>query len=242
MSLRTRLIQIMIDVNERIVFYPALRKFYTAALKGKAIKVIDVGSNKGQSIEFFKSITDQIEIYGFEPNKKLFTKLADKYKTFKNIHLFNLGISSTNGKLVFHENVLDETSTFEQLNFDSEYLIKKAKILGVKKDQLIVDSYEVNVTTLDDFLKKHPNVLFDVLKIDVEGHELQALKGLFTGTLKNHPVRFIQLESHNDDMYLHKSAADIIGLLTENGFHEVAKLKHGFGDFFEIIYENKTNS
>ena len=242
MSLRTKLIQVMIDVNERIVFYPALKRFYASALKGKNISVIDVGSNKGQSINFFMEIDKQAKIFGFEPNKKLFDALTKKYAGLKSIQLCNAGISSTTGKLVFHENILDETSTFEELNFDSEYLERKAKILGVKKNELVVGSYEVDVLTLDVFLNDHPNTYFDVLKIDVEGHELQTLKGLFTGTAKKIPVRFIQLESHNDDMYLNASAGEIAGLLKENGFHEAARFKHGFGDFHEIIYENKKNA
>jgi hypothetical protein len=47
------------------------------------------------------------------------------------IKIHNLGVSNINGELTFHENILDETSTFEELNFASKYLEKKAKILGV---------------------------------------------------------------------------------------------------------------
>jgi hypothetical protein len=63
--------------------------------------------------------------------------------------------------------------------------------------------------------------------------------------LRDLPIKFIQLESHNDDMYLHNqqsagnSQAQIEELLKMNGFYEVARIKHGFGDFYEIIYENK---
>jgi len=239
MSFRTKVIQVLIDINERMVFYPSLRKFYTAALKDKGLSIVDVGSNKGQSIDFFLKINNQATIFGFEPNQKLYTGLKKKYEQQANVHLFNLGVSSNNGKLLFHENILDETSTFEQINFDSEYLKKKAKVLGVNKNELVVGSYEVEVTTLQSFLESHPGKYFDVLKIDVEGHELQTLKGLFTGIRENYPIRFIQIESHNDDMYIGASAGEIGDLLQKNGFFEVAKFKHGFGDFYEIIYEYK---
>lgn len=239
MGFRTKTIQLLIEINEKIIFYPALKKFYSKQLKRKDISIIDVGSNKGQSIDFFLNINKQAQIFAFEPNKKLFQKLISKYKQNSRIHLYNTGISNNTGKLVFHENILDETSSFEELNFESAYLHKKAKVLGVNKDQLIVDSYEVRVTTLQVFLTENPNIYFDVLKIDVEGHELQSLKGLFDGTIKNYPVRFIQLESHSDDMYLNVSPGAIDDLLKENGFEEIAKFKHGFGNFYEIIYENK---
>ena len=83
------------------------------------------------------------------------------------------------------------------------------------------------------------NSFFDVLKIDVEGHELQVLEGLFSNGIQ-FKIRLIQLESHNDDMYLSNSKhGDIDQLLNKNGYFEIAKIKHGFGDFAEIIYENK---
>ena len=78
-----------------------------------------------------------------------------------------------------------------------------------------------------------------MLKIDVEGHELQVLEGLFSNG-NQFKIRLIQLESHNDDMYLSNSKhEDIDQLLNKNGYLEIAKIKHGFGDFAEIIYENK---
>ncbi len=241
MSIRTKIIQLLIDVNEKIIFYPALKKFYSENLKNKTINVIDVGSNKGQSIDFFLRIEKDCKIFGFEPNKKLFDKLLIKYKSNPSIKIYNYGISNKVGKLTFHENILDETSTFEQLNYNSSYLEKKAKILGVEKDKLIVDSYEVDVITLEMFLTNHPEMYFDVLKIDVEGHELQSIKGLFTSSKKNYPIKYLQLESHNDDMYLNQASDEIKKILNANNFFEVAKIKHGFGDFYEIIYENKSS-
>lgn len=241
MGFRARIIQIVIDINEKIIFYPQLKKFYLSQLKNESLSVIDVGTNKGQSIDFFSKLNSQAKLFGFEPNKKLFSKLKIKYNNNNSVELHNLGMSSHKGKLVFHENILDETSTFEELNFESEYLKRKAKILGVDGPGLIVDSYEVDVTTLTDFLNSKKDQFFDVLKIDVEGHELSVLKGLFSDISGRYPIRFIQLESHNDDMYVNNQQEDQIkNLLDQNGYKPVAKFKHGFGDFYEIVYENKS--
>ena len=250
MNYRTRLIQKIIDINEKLIFYPKLRNFYLAKLSterqqnaNRTPTIIDVGSNKGQSIDFFLKINEKCQIFGFEPNLSLFKKLCKKYENNPKIELNNQGVSSKEGKLLFQENVMDETSTFEKLNYDSEYLKQKAKVLGVSVDKIIVDSYEVEVTTLSTFIKKHSNIFIDVLKIDVEGHEYDCLLGLFDKPISNFPIRFIQLESHNDDMYLsNKNHTDITKLLQEKGFQEVAKIKHGFGDFHEIIYENNNFS
>ena len=240
-SLRTRIIQKLVEINEKLLFYPKLNRFYLEALTGRKAIIIDVGSNKGQSIDFFLKIHKDAAIYAFEPNKKLYDMLVLKYRDNDNIIVANKGISSNEGRLTFHENIMDETSTFEELNYDSDYLRKKARVLGVSPKNIISRSYEVEVTTLAHFLRKHEAIFVDVLKIDVEGHELQSLKGLFTaGDGASYPIRFIQIESHNDDMYKNGSCqVEIEQLLNRNGFWPKAAIKHGFGNFHEIIYENK---
>lgn len=241
MSNRSRLVQKLIHINEAIFFYPKLKKFYKTHLNQNRINIIDVGANKGQSIDFFLKINKNATINSFEPNKKLFHLLQNKYKTNTNITIHNLGLSNVKGELIFHENVIDETSSFEELNFESKYLEKKAKVLGVAKENIIVDNYKVEVIRLIDFLKDNPNIGFDVLKIDVEGHELQCLQGLFQEESGVLPIRFIQLESHNDDMYLNNNQhQEIENILFKNDFEKCITIKHGFGDFAEIIYENKS--
>ena len=240
MSLRTQIIQKLVHINEGIFFYPKLKRFYLDNLKKGNVNILDVGANKGQSIDFFLKVNPNASFDAFEPNKKLFLHLQDKYKSAKNISLHNFGVSNIKGELVFHENILDETSTFETLNLDSKYLEKKAKVLGVSKESIIVDSYKVPVIRLADFLKENPGKEYDILKIDVEGHELQCLQGLFSDEKEIFPIRFIQLESHNDDMYLSNNQHhEIEAILNKNGFEKAAEIKHGFGDFAEIIFENK---
>lgn len=242
MSFRAQIIQQLVHLNEAVFFYPKLRKFYKTQLTGTDINIIDVGANKGQSVDFFLGINSKSMVNAFEPNKKLFVLLKGKYAANRNITLHNFGVSNKNGELEFHENILDETSTFENLNYDSKYLEKKAKVLGVTKENIIVDSYKVKVVKLSDFMKENGGVFFDVLKIDVEGHELQVLQGLFEKGNQDLPIRFIQLESHNDDMYLSNNQHGAIDdLLLANGFGKAAAIKHGFGDFAEIIYENKNS-
>ncbi len=240
MRLRTSIIQNLIGINERIVFYPALKRFYKKLPIEKPLKIIDVGSNKGQSIDFFLSIDPGAKIYGFEPNEKLFRRLKNKYGNYSNIELQNCGLSDKTGKLVFHENILDETSTFEELNQASGFLKKKAKILGVQTKEIIASSYEVEVVSLTDFIEKKEIETIDILKIDVEGHEYKVLCGLFAKKDVKRNIRYIQLEHHNDDMYLNSNAEKINGLLNQNSFFEIARFKHGFGDFFEIIFENRS--
>ena len=81
MNIRTKIIQKLVHINEGIFFYPKLKRFYKENLNSDTIKIIDVGANKGQSIDFFLNIYPNAEIDSFEPNKKLFLYLQNKYRT-----------------------------------------------------------------------------------------------------------------------------------------------------------------
>ncbi len=135
-----------------------------------------------------------------------------------------------------NETVTDETSTFEKLNYESNYLQMKANVLGVKKEDIIKNKYFVNVIRLDDFIKKIKVNTIHSLKIDTEGHELKCLKGLDMN--EGCKINFIQIESHNDDMYMTDELKnDIPKLLKSKGYSKCTIVKHGFGDIDECIYE-----
>ncbi len=239
MKLRTNLIQTILQWNERVFFYTKLKAFYRKHLVNDNLTIVDVGSNKGQSIDFFLSLNPKCKIHGFEPNVELYRKLISKYSSKPQIEIYNEGVSSKSGKLLFHENIMNETSSFESLNYESKYLKRKAQILGVPVKNIIAKSYEVDVIALSTFFMNHPSIFVDVLKIDVEGHEYDCLLGLFQNKQKAYPIKFLQIENHNDDMYLHNNKdAMIQELLKANGFEEMHKIKHAFGDFYEIIYLN----
>lgn len=231
------MVQSIVELNEKFIFNRRIVKFYKEELSQNLKSVIDVGVNTGQSIEIFLKISKDCSVIGFEPNPTLFRMLEKKYADNPNIRLNKLGISDKKGTKFFHENVMHSTSSFEELNFNSDYLSKKAKILGVKKEDIISKSYEVETTTLYDHINANCIHDIDILKIDTEGHEYHCLQGLFLGTLKVE-VRYIQIEEHHDDMYLKKkSFKDIKDLLNKNGYKLEAKIEHGFGDFQEMIFK-----
>lgn len=239
-ALRLKVIKALIDLNERIFFERRLARSYKS-LNGQSFKnVLDVGANKGQTISFFLKMNRQCKISSFEPNKSLFKKLNQKYGALPNVRIYNLGISDGTGEKLFQENVLDYTSTFEELNPNSKYLKNKSSILGVSPDAIVKDKYIVSTTTLAAFINEHVNETIDVLKIDIEGHEFAALKGLFAEPTK-HAIKYIQIEDHTDDMYLNKTPFNAIkALLGENGFEIKYIIKHGFGNINEVIFYNTT--
>jgi FkbM family methyltransferase len=238
MSFRVKIVQKLIHWNENLFFYPKLKRFYQNLNVSQNPIIFDVGVNKGQSIDFFSKLYPNAIFYGFEPNKKLYNFLVDKYRDNKKVKLYNLGVSSQNGTLLFQENIMDETSSFEELNIQSSYLKKKANILGVAEENIFTEKYYVEVIKLSDFIDTNQISEINILKVDVEGHEYAVFEGLFN----NKPqvkIQMIQFENHEDDMYLNSTHQfqKIHELLSANNYESIAKINHGFGEIIEEIYQ-----
>jgi FkbM family methyltransferase len=233
---RIQIIQFLLSINENIFFYPKLKKFYKKVIKVSNPVIIDVGANNGQTIRFFLHLFSNAIIYSFEPNPRLYKNLLIEFGGNNNIHIFNKGISEFNGKLVLNETVTDETSTFENLNYDSQYLKIKSKILGINAENMVTTKYDVEVITLDFFIQQMKLKKIDILKIDTEGHEMKCLLGLFK--FNKHIIDYIQIEHHNDDMYqIAFNQNSFTDLLQKQDYKIVENIKHGFGDFKDLIYE-----
>jgi FkbM family methyltransferase len=218
------------------LFEKKVSHFYKKIFNKEYLTIIDIGANRGQTIEFFLTLNPDSSLYSFEPNPKLFQILEKKYKLHQNVNLIQKGVSDTIETKTFYENILDESSTFEELNMDSNYLKMKSSILGVKPENIVSSSYPVEVTTLEQFIQESGLKKVDVLKIDTEGHEFECLAGLFQSN-EVIEINIIQFEMHFDDMYLkNRSYDEMKNILNSNGFYEIAKIKHGFGDFYDYFY------
>lgn len=234
-KIRVRLIAVIIGILERI-FEIKVYLFYKKMFKNENLVIVDVGANRGQTINFFHKLNKKNFLYSFEPNPSLFKILKKKYKDNKNVKLFQKGVSDKSNTKTFYQNILHESSTFEKLNMSSKYLKMKSMILGVKPSEIIGKSYPIKVISLNKFLNKEGITNIDILKLDVEGHEYNCLKGFFS---TNNPskVKVIQFEHHEDDMYLRANNFDKINdLLNSHGYFIKKRIKHTFGDFYDFFY------
>ena len=235
-----QVVQKLLEINEKVVFERRLNKVLKSVLTDSVDVIFDVGANKGQSIRLFQKWFPKSKIYSFEPNPKLFSYLEKKCKKNKKTTLFKFALSNENGTKPFNENVFDSSSTLETVNTNSTYLQKKSRLLGIPSENLIVKTYPVMVRKLSDVIQELNIKSIDFIKIDVEGHELNCLKGLFDGL--NARIKCVQIEAQSNDLYINNDHLnEIFDLMKRNGFDQSKKIKHGFGDFSDVIFWRTKN-
>ena len=220
-----------------------LKNFYKKLLS-KNPTIIDIGANKGQTIDFFKKIFPKSKIFAFEPSET-YNVLKKKYHLDKNIQLSNIAIDHKKGKKKFYYHKFKSHNTsglsgFYKINKDSKDHIKLRSPERNKILKEINFSYFVNCMSLDDIFKKK-NI--DLLKIDTQGNELNILKGS-KKLLKN--IKFIRLELMLYDYYEKSySVSDIETFLKKFNFKifnilEVQQNPVNFKtDWIEVLFFNK---
>lgn len=150
--------------------------------KNNPIMVFDVGANHGQYALLANDLIKHVSIiHSFEPSKYAYDVLIEKTQEQSNviIHNFGLGESQSKMKLFSSGKGASIASVYNLSNRAAQF-----------KDAF---TEEVELTTLDSFCGRHNIDLIDILKIDIEGHEMAALKGA-SGKLKDQKINFIQFE------------------------------------------------
>ncbi|GIV38770.1 MAG: hypothetical protein KatS3mg033_0570 [Thermonema sp.] len=130
--------------------------------------IFDVGAYDGQTALLYASLFPKARVYAFEPFSDSFQKAAELAKQEARIEPYQLAVSSSNGKGMLNVNKFEATNS----------LLVSNKI-GNNIDELThtIRTEEVKTTTLDAFCKNKDISFIDILKMDIQGGELEALKG-----------------------------------------------------------------
>ena len=158
------------------VLYPVFKRKQDAEelkLIGSIVKpgfhVLDIGANIGFYTEVLsKLVGTKGCVYAFEPDVTNVKHLQQNLRTNENVTLINKAVSDKTGPIKI-------------------YL---SKMLNVDHRTYPVDEYadvmEINATSIDDYLKLNNCTRVDFIKMDIQGYEMAALRGM-EKTLKNNP-------------------------------------------------------
>lgn len=193
---------------------------------------IDVGAHKGEFLSYILSLKHK-KIYCFEPQKNVFKILYKKFKNNKKVKLFNIALADKNSNITFYVNKLTSTSTFSKSK-NTSFLKLKNFILNSKNSHK--EKYSILTKKLDDIsiFKKISNIF---LKIDVEGFELNVLKGGKKILSKN--VKYVLVEKHFFQLYNNHSTDKVDLFLKKNNFKLIKKFTFPLLNFQDNLYVKK---
>ena len=193
---------------------------------------IDIGTHKGEFLSYILTLNYK-KIYCFEPQKKIFKILHKNFANKKNIKLFNFGLAHKNSKIIFYENILTSTSTFSK---SKNTFFSKIKNFILNSKNSYIDKYIVNTRTLDEiFLNKKIYNIF--LKIDVEGFEMNVLKGAKKTLSKK--VKYILIERHFFQLHESNSTEKVHLFLKKNNFKLIKRFTFPLFHFQDNLYKKK---
>lgn len=182
----------------------------------KESKVIfDIGANTGIYSLVAHASNSKAQICAFEPSKNTFKKLQTNiYKNRFTIQTFELAISDSKGKFMFYD-----PDYGHQTNASlSREMIKDNVILS---KQIKLKEYEVETITCDDFIVENNLSWPSLVKIDVEMHEPEVLKGMKRTLEFGRPIILIEILTHKVAEGVHEILKDFnycyFSLLSNDG-------------------------
>lgn len=144
--------------------------------------VLDIGANIGEtSLRLAQKVQSGGRVFAFEPAQFNYTQLQKNLSlnAFKNISAYPLGIGAFEGEFTLY--------TIDRHN-KGKNKISENKSLDAKNET-------IRLTTIDQFMKSNQIEKVDLIKLDIEGFEMKALKG-GQETLKNYrPKLFIEVDN-----------------------------------------------
>lgn len=172
--------------------------------------VFDVGGNYGQSALQFASAFPGARVTSFEPVPETYARLKSAIEGCPQITAINKAIGDFQGTLDMH--LTDSAGS--------------NSVVGGSGSGPVI---KVEADTLDSVASSRGVQAIDLLKIDVEGFELQVLKGA-QDLFARSAIRYVFAECvlPSDSLAPHTSFFDIDRVLTGHGLCFVAYYAEGF--------------
>lgn len=156
-------------------------EFIEMAVKRDVINTIyDLGANEGTWTRLAKAVIPKAKIHAFEPIPDYQQSYLSATRSLPDTTLHKVGVGSENKKAKFNFS-----------GHSSSFLDVSENLLSMFPNEKKTGEFTVDMVRLDDYAIQHQLPLPDLMKLDVEGFELEVLKNA-THCMKH--CRYIILE------------------------------------------------
>ncbi len=188
------------------------KKLIKSIFGKKKIIYVDIGTNEGSFLEYLLTFCNFKKIFCYEPILRLSDELKLKYSN-KKIKVFNIALSNKKSTKKFYEYKISSQSSLYKQNDIFKSLKDLKKISKVKTE---VFDNEFN------------NRKIDFCKIDVQGEEINVLKGM-KKNLKKKNIKLLKIEITFIERYVSVKSNfnQIISFLLKYNYHltSISKIK-----------------
>ena len=184
--------------------------YYFVTKSAKPV-IIDIGANVGDSLLYFKQLYPESKIYAFEPNPQALALLRKNVgvNKFNDVEIFDHALGTQEGEI----ELFDDASGMAVLSTTSREFLDQT--IGFIPDSKGLVSYQVPTRQLSNmpFFKELAQV--DLLKMDIEGGELEVIEDVEPHL---HKVRQVIMEFHMMPDPKNNSFDTLVGILRRNNF------------------------
>lgn len=163
--------------------------------------IYDIGANKGAWTEECLKYFPSSNYYLFEPQISLKKDINLRFKNFKNVQLFSVGVGNVNDQLNFTIHDRDDSCSFS-------FSEQEAKDRGFEQ-------IKIPIVKLESFVKENDLKKPSILKIDAEGLDLEVLEGA-NGLLQHSDIIMVEVAIMNKR--LKNTVLEMLNYLDLNGF------------------------
>ncbi|MEM5471108.1 FkbM family methyltransferase [Hoeflea sp. AS60] len=152
-----------------------------AGVDKRSLVLFDVGGNIGQWTLAAKQMHPSAQVHVFEPSASHLVKLRSSLDGLDGVKINPMALAAGEG----------EATLYKDADITGLASLTKRNLAHVGLSMELSET--IKLGTLDDYCASHGITAIDMLKIDVEGHELDVLKGGST-MLDQRKVAVVQFE------------------------------------------------